>query len=75
MRFVLSARPPFSLAAVVNSHGWVQLAPFSHDKESDGFDYVLELSSGQVIDLRVRPTDGGEVQMRARRSRASRRRT
>lgn len=41
----------------------MQLAPFSHDKETDGFDYVLELSSGQVIDLRVRPTDGGEVQM------------
>ncbi|MFZ1552158.1 MAG: hypothetical protein WBV59_20365 [Anaerolineae bacterium] len=63
MRFVLSARPPFSLAAVVNSHGWVQLAPFSHDKESDGFDYVLELSSGRAIDLCVRPAGASDVQV------------
>lgn len=49
MAFLLSARPPFNLPVVVNSHGWVQLAPFSHDQESDGFDYLMELSSGQVI--------------------------
>ena len=63
MKFVLSARPPFSLAAVVNSHGWVQLAPFSHDKETDGFDYVLELSSGQTIDLCIRSAGASEVQV------------
>lgn len=63
MNFVLSARPPFNLSVVVNSHGWVQLAPFSHDKESGGFDYLMELSGGQVIDLRVRPAQSGDVQM------------
>lgn len=63
MNFLLSARPPFNLSVVVNSHGWVQLAPFSHDKESGGFDYLMELSGGQVIDLRVRPAQSGDVQM------------
>ena len=63
MNFLLPARPPFKLSVVVNSHGWVQLAPFSHDKESDGFDYLMELTSGQVIDLRVRPAASGEVQI------------
>lgn len=63
MAFLLSARPPFNLPVVVNSHGWVQLAPFSHDQESDGFDYLMELGSGQVIDLRVRPSAPNQVQV------------
>lgn len=49
MAFLLSARPPFNLPVVVNSHGWVQLAPFSHDQGSDGFDYVMQMGSGRVI--------------------------
>jgi 3-methyladenine DNA glycosylase/8-oxoguanine DNA glycosylase len=63
MNFLLPARPPFNLSVVVNSHGWVQLAPFSRDKETDGFDYMLELSNGQVIDLRVRPAVANQVQV------------
>ena len=41
----------------------MQLAPFSHDKETDGFDYVLELSSGRAIDLCVRPAGASDVQV------------
>lgn len=29
MQWVLSAQPPFRLKTVINSHDWVQLAPFS----------------------------------------------
>lgn len=63
MNFLLSARPPFNLSVVVSSHGWVQLAPFRHDQESGGFDYVMDLSSSQVIDLRVRPDPSGDVRL------------
>ncbi|GIK59068.1 MAG: hypothetical protein BroJett015_47310 [Chloroflexota bacterium] len=53
MEMMLAARPPFSLATVVNSHGWVQLAPFTGPDAENGFDYVLELTSGRVIAFHV----------------------
>ncbi len=59
MEMMLSARPPFSLATVVNSHGWVQLAPFTGPDDENGFDYVLELTSGRVISFHVGAAEGG----------------
>lgn len=54
----LGARSPFSLPQVVNSHGWVQLAPFQKE-ESGGFTYVDRLPDGQVVRLQVQPAPGG----------------
>ncbi|HRQ36900.1 MAG TPA: hypothetical protein PLD25_03175 [Chloroflexota bacterium] len=59
MDFILLPRPPFSLATVVNSHGWVQLAPFTGPDDADGFDYVLELTSGQVVSFHVSAAESG----------------
>lgn len=59
MEMILAARPPFSLATVVNSHGWVQLAPFTGPDDDNGFDYVLELTSGRVVAFHVGVTESG----------------
>ncbi len=59
MEMILAARRPFSLATVVNSHGWVQLAPFTGPDAENGFDYVLELTSGRVIAFHVGAAEGG----------------
>ena len=58
MNFSLSARPPFNFLSVVNSHGWRQLAPFSYDEDSHTLFYVLRLSNGRVIELKM--NDGTE---------------
>jgi 3-methyladenine DNA glycosylase/8-oxoguanine DNA glycosylase len=63
MKFSLSARPPFNFRSVVNSHGWRQLAPFSYDEESHQLSYVLPLSNGRVIELKLREgIDGVSVE-------------
>jgi len=54
MTIMLPARPPFSLPAVVNSHGWIQLAPFRL-AEDGGFSYVARLTHGRVLELTVEP--------------------
>ena len=60
MQWTLSARPPFSLPAVVRSHGWVQLDPFvREDEEGHAFTYVRELDTGRVVELRVTEAPGG----------------
>jgi 3-methyladenine DNA glycosylase/8-oxoguanine DNA glycosylase len=51
MQLYLSARPPFSFAAVADSHGWRQLAPFSGDRDALG--YILRLAAGRVVELRL----------------------
>jgi len=56
MNFKLPARKPFKFMSVVNSHGWTQLAPFSFDETSNTLSYILRLSNGRVIELRL--TDG-----------------
>ena len=56
MKFKLPARKPFKFMSVVNSHGWTQLAPFSFDETSKTLSYILRLSNGRVIELRL--TDG-----------------
>lgn len=53
MQFILNTKSPFNLATVTNSHGWVQLAPFTRHEDGIGFDYVLELDNGQVIEMSV----------------------
>lgn len=59
MRFTLSARPPFSLPAVVGSHGWVRLAPFSTDVHSGVLMYVERLASGRVVEMLIQEATGG----------------
>ncbi len=58
MEWTLAARPPFSLAAVANSHGWLQLAPFVKT-DGGGFGYVARLDSGRVVELLVGAAAGG----------------
>jgi 3-methyladenine DNA glycosylase/8-oxoguanine DNA glycosylase len=52
----LTARKPFKFMSVVNSHGWMQLAPFSFDETTHTLSYILRLSNGHVIELKL--TDG-----------------
>lgn len=59
MKFSLPARKPFSFLSVVDSHGWRQLAPFSYDEDSQTLCYVLRLSNGRVLELRLRDAGQG----------------
>ncbi len=61
MDIVLEAQAPFSLPAVVRSHGWVQLAPFSSSDPYHDFRYVDRLQSGRVVTWDVQPCDGGAL--------------
>jgi len=61
MKFSLSARPPFNFLSVVNSHGWRQLAPFSYDESSNTLFYVLRLSNGRVIALKLSEGKDGVI--------------
>jgi 3-methyladenine DNA glycosylase/8-oxoguanine DNA glycosylase len=60
MKFSLSARPPFNFLSVVNSHGWRQLAPFSYDEDTSTLGYVLRLSNGRVVELKIRDSANAE---------------
>jgi 3-methyladenine DNA glycosylase/8-oxoguanine DNA glycosylase len=59
MTLTLPALPPFSLSAVVRSHGWVRLAPFSWDEDSCRLSRIERLSSGRVVELVIREAPGG----------------
>jgi 3-methyladenine DNA glycosylase/8-oxoguanine DNA glycosylase len=59
MQIVLKARAPFSLPALIRSHGWVQLAPFSASDPYHDFRYVDRLHSGRVVIWDVRPQGNG----------------
>ena len=59
MRLTQSAHPPFSLSAVVRSHGWIRLAPFREDDDTGGLTYVGRLQSGRVVELLVQETSDG----------------
>lgn len=59
MRLTLSACPPFSLRAVVESHGWSQLAPFSADAQNGLLTRVERLETGRVVELLIREAAGG----------------
>jgi len=58
MRWTLSARPPFSLPAVVGSHGWVRLAPFGEDDRTGGLTYVGLLESSRVLEMLIQEAEG-----------------
>lgn len=58
MELTLSATPPFSLDAVVNSHGWIRLPPFRRLEEG-GLSYVARLNSGRVAEVQVQGDDAG----------------
>ena len=49
MQEVIKAPAPFSLSAVIRSHGWVQLAPFQRTQDGNAFTYVGQLASGRVV--------------------------
>jgi 3-methyladenine DNA glycosylase/8-oxoguanine DNA glycosylase len=59
MEWTLPANPPFSLAAVVRSHGWIQLDPFSREQGDEAFGYVRELAPGRAVELRLAAARGG----------------
>lgn len=61
MNRYLPATPPFSLSAVVESHGWWQLPPFSWDASAGLLTRVEQLSSGRVVKLFVREGDDGVI--------------
>jgi len=61
MKFDLPAHKPFNFMAVLNSHGWRQLAPFSYDEDSRTLGYTLRLSSGRVIELKLRDGRDGVI--------------
>jgi 3-methyladenine DNA glycosylase/8-oxoguanine DNA glycosylase len=57
MRLNLPARQPFNFHSVINSHGWVQLAPYEF--ENSIFTYVDKLSNGHVLEYRISESEGG----------------
>jgi len=59
MKFVLAARPPFNFLSVVRSHGWFQLAPFYFDEQTNTLHYVLRLSNGRAVELKLREAAEG----------------
>ena len=52
MELLIAARQPFALSAVVNSHGWIRLAPFQ--EVESGFSHITQLKSGRVVETVVR---------------------
>jgi 3-methyladenine DNA glycosylase/8-oxoguanine DNA glycosylase len=55
----LPALHPFSLPAVLRSHGWIRLAPSSADEERSRLSRIEGLRSGQVVELVVEEANGG----------------
>jgi 3-methyladenine DNA glycosylase/8-oxoguanine DNA glycosylase len=51
MEFILEAHQPFSYPAVVESHGWAQLASFLWVRETNDLGYILRLADGLVTRL------------------------
>src|SRR5512147_3031971 len=61
MKLNLPANGPFNFRAVIGSHGWYQLSPFTFDEAAGLLTYILRLGPGRVIELRLGPMDGGLV--------------
>ena len=53
MKLFLETQSPFNLQTVIHSHGWIQLAPFQNLEGEIGFEYIDQLRTGRVIELRV----------------------
>jgi 3-methyladenine DNA glycosylase/8-oxoguanine DNA glycosylase len=59
MTLVLPAFPPFSLSAVIRSHGWSRLAPFSADEKGNQLSRIERLASSRVVELVMQEAEGG----------------
>ncbi len=59
MRLALSACAPFSLQAIVTSHGWAQLSPFFLDHRTSALGRIERLSTGRVVELLIREAGDG----------------
>jgi 3-methyladenine DNA glycosylase/8-oxoguanine DNA glycosylase len=59
MHLTLTARQPFNFRSVVDSHGWVQLAPFRFDEGGSALSYVDRLSNGRVAEYRISEAANG----------------
>jgi len=59
MNLTLTARPPFNFLSVVNSHGWIQLAPFRFDENSQNLFYTDHLTNGRTIEYRISGSSSG----------------
>lgn len=59
MELKIEISPPFSLESVVNSHGWVQLRPFSWDPEARILSYADKLASGTSVKYFITGTENG----------------
>lgn len=59
MELKIEISPPFSLESVVNSHGWVQLRPFSWDPEARILSYADKLASGNSVKYFISGTENG----------------
>jgi 3-methyladenine DNA glycosylase/8-oxoguanine DNA glycosylase len=72
--FELVARPPFNFSSVVNSHGWVQLAPFRFDDASCTLYYTDALANGRIVEYGIRGASNGvQVEVPGRLGKAERR--
>lgn len=52
MNFTITPPIPFNLSAVVRSHGWIQMPPFSETPDH-GLAYILRLNTGKVMRFEV----------------------
>jgi 3-methyladenine DNA glycosylase/8-oxoguanine DNA glycosylase len=67
----LAARQPFNFHSVVNSHGWVQLAPFGYDEDRKVLAYTDRLATGRVLEYQVREAlHGVEVEIPGKTAKA-----
>ncbi len=63
----LTARQPFNFLSVVNSHGWLQLAPFYFDEDKEILFYTDQLSNQRVVQYKIsEATKGIEVEVNGR---------
>ncbi len=63
--FRLAARRPFNFLSVVNSHGWLQLAPFRYDEANRSLSYTDQLANGRVIEYRMRGAGNAGIEVEA----------
>ena len=61
MNLTLPSPTSFNLAAVVRSHGWIQMPPFSETPDH-GLSYVIRLSTGAILRFEVH-ADGENLRM------------
>jgi 3-methyladenine DNA glycosylase/8-oxoguanine DNA glycosylase len=59
MTLTLPALRPFSLSAVVRSHGWARLAPFFWEEDAGSLSRIERLTSGRVVELTIREASDG----------------